>query len=301
MESKGRESKGRPETDLRALTWNVFHGRDHPPGRELYTWRARFLKRTERSTSHAQVNRRLLDEFAQVIAGAAWSVCLLQEVPPAWTGPLARRCGAEAHAVLTSRNQLAPLRRLLADWNPDLMQSWEGGSNLTLVRPPWRIAARDALLLNPFLRRGLRERRRLALSTLASGDAELCVGNLHATAGDEAQAEQDVRRAAQNAIAFARDRPLILGGDFNLRPRASTIFDELDRRFGLAGPTAVDAIDHLLARGLRIVEVPHRWPAERREVLTAERGSSPLRLRLSDHSPVEAAYASEIDGAVQLP
>ena len=55
--------KERPRTDIRALTWNLFHGRDHPPGAELYTWRARFLRRTERNAIHAQVNRRLLDEF----------------------------------------------------------------------------------------------------------------------------------------------------------------------------------------------------------------------------------------------
>jgi len=282
--------KERPRTDIRALTWNLFHGRDHPPGPELYTWRARFLRRTERNAIHAQVNRRLLDEFAELLAAAGWSVCFLQEVPPAWAGPLARRCGAEAHSVLTSRNQLAPLRRALADWNPDLMQSWEGGSDLTLVRPPWRIAARDSFLLNPFPRRGLRERRRLALTALASGDAELCVGNLHATAGDQAQAEADVRRGAEHSVAFARGRPLVLGGDFNLRPRASAIFGELEREFALAAPAADDAIDHLLARGLGIVERPHRWPAERREVPLAEPGSPPVRLRLSDHSPVEAAF-----------
>src|SRR5690349_14621452 len=165
MKPKGRKPKGRtpkgrdpeegPGTDIRALAWNIFHGRDHPPGPELYTRRARFLKQTERNATHAQVNRGLLDEFAEVLAGASWSVCLLQEAPPPWATPLGERCGAEPHAVLTSRNQLAPLRRALADWNPDLVQSWEGGSNLTLVRPPWRIAARDAFLLNPFPRRGL--------------------------------------------------------------------------------------------------------------------------------------------------
>src|SRR5256885_14056433 len=108
--------------DVRALTWNIFHGRDHPPGRELYTWRSRLLKTTEQNATHAQVNRRLLDEYAEVLAGAAWSVCLLQEVPPPWARPRPQRCGADAHAVLTSRNQLARIRRALADWNADLMQ-----------------------------------------------------------------------------------------------------------------------------------------------------------------------------------
>jgi endonuclease/exonuclease/phosphatase family metal-dependent hydrolase len=280
--------------EVRALTWNVFHGRDHPPGGELFTWRSRLLKVTERNATHVQVNRPLLDEFAAVLGAAAWSVCLLQEVPRPWAGPLAERCGAEAHAVRTSRNQLAGLRRRLAVWNPDLMQSWEGGSNLTLVRPPWRIAQRDAVLLNPLPRRGLRERRRMVITTITRDDAELCVGNLHATAGNRAQAEADVRHAAERALGFAASRPLILGGDFNLRPRETQVFEELERRFGLAGPTAGDAIDHLLARGLEVAEPPHRWPAERRELESREPASGSLRLRLSDHAPVEAAFCSSM-------
>ena len=173
------------------LTWNLFHGRDHPPDSALFTWRSRLLRVTERNQTHAQVNRPLVREFAEVIAGAGWSVCFLQETPPSWAGTLAERCGAEAHAVLTSRNQLAGFRRRLARWNPDLIASGEGGSNVILVRPPWRIAERHSVLLNPFPRRRFRERRRMALAMLVSEEdgVELCVANLHATAGDRDQAE----------------------------------------------------------------------------------------------------------------
>src|SRR2546421_75688 len=62
------DPKEPPIADVRALTWNIFHGRDHPPGSELYTLRSRFLKATERDATHAQVNRGLLAEFAQVLA-----------------------------------------------------------------------------------------------------------------------------------------------------------------------------------------------------------------------------------------
>ena len=86
------------------------------------------------TTTHAQVNRGLLDEFAAVLAEADWDVALLQECPPRWSEPLARATGAEAHRELTSRNSLAALRSLAADLNPDLIGSNEGGSNLTLVR-----------------------------------------------------------------------------------------------------------------------------------------------------------------------
>jgi endonuclease/exonuclease/phosphatase family metal-dependent hydrolase len=280
-------------SDLRVLSWNLFHGRDHPPDPALFTWRSRLLKATERNATHAQVNRSLLDEFASLVAGAEWSVGLLQESPPAWAPALERRAGAEGHLVLTSRNQLGWLRRCLARWNPDLLGSWEGGSNLVLVRPPWRIAEREAALLNPIPRRGLRERRRMGLVTLTSEGAELCVANLHASAGNRFQAEEDVFRGAQLAVAFARDRPLLFGGDLNVRPRSSTILGELEVRYGLSAPTAPDSIDHILARGLRIVEPPRPWPPERREVPFREPGRTPLRLRLSDHAPVEANFSTK--------
>ena len=277
--------------ELRVLSWNVFHGRDHPPDPTLYTWRSRLFGTRERGAVYAQVNRSLLDEFASTIAGAEWSVCLLQEMPPAWAPAIAKRAESEAHLVLTSRNQLGRLRRRLARCNPDLLGSWEGGSNLVLVRSPWGIASRGAALLNSLPRRGLRERRRIALVTLRTQSAEVCVANLHASAGNRFQAEQDVRRGALIALEFAHDRPLVFGGDLNLRPRSSPVFDELERRFGLAAPTAPGAIDHILARGLRVLERPHPWPSERRELPFVEPGRVPLRLRLSDHDPVEAAYS----------
>src|SRR5215216_6535461 len=45
--------------------------------------------------------------------------------------------------------------------------------------------------------------------------------------------------------------------------------------------TGPHAIDHLLARGLDIVEPPTAWPEEAREVPAGERA-----IRLSDHAPV---------------
>jgi endonuclease/exonuclease/phosphatase family metal-dependent hydrolase len=285
-------------SELNVITWNLFHGRDRPPDRALFTWRSRLFRVTERNATHVQVNRSLLEQFATVLARQPWSVCLLQEVPPRWAEPLAKRCGAQAHRVLTSRNQFAPFTRSLGRWNPDLIASWEGGSNLTLARPPWRIAERAAVLLNPFPRRGLRERRRMALTALASTDAEVCIGNLHASAGDPARAELDVPFAAERALGFARGRPVVLGGDFNLRPRDSQIFGELERRFGFSAPTADDTIDHLLARGLGVEEAPHRLPAEARELQAGEHPWGPERLRLSDHAPMQAKFRLPESAAV---
>ncbi|HEU4907053.1 MAG TPA: endonuclease/exonuclease/phosphatase family protein [Solirubrobacterales bacterium] len=290
--------------ELTALSWNLFHGRDFPPGRELFTWRSRLLRRTERNATHVQVNRELLDEFARLLAGAEWDVALLQECPPRWWQPLAAACEAEPHGALTARNSLGALRARAARLNPDLIASNEGGSNLTLVRKSFRcafqthevrkahrneqaIAERRELEIH----RGRPERRAMALTRIGGDDGDvagLCIANLHASAHDPTLAAADVRRAAVAASAWAGEAPLIFGGDLNLRPRQSpTVFDELRERFGLAAPTAPGAIDHLLARGLDTVEPPRQWLPERRE-LDEDR----LALRLSDHAPVEARFAT---------
>src|SRR4051812_3681205 len=96
---------------MRVLTWNLFHGRSVP------------------ESKHS-----LLDEFTDKISGWDWDVALLQEVPPWWPPHLARATGADQRTVLTSRNALLPLRRLLAERRPDLIKSNGGGSNAILVR-----------------------------------------------------------------------------------------------------------------------------------------------------------------------
>src|SRR5262249_58507409 len=106
--------------------------------------RSRLLRLDERNETHIQVNRDLTAEFATLLAASAWDVALLQECPPRFAEPLAAACGAEWQRALTSRNELGPLRGLLARQNPDLMASGEGGSNLTLVRVPGKLAGAAA-------------------------------------------------------------------------------------------------------------------------------------------------------------
>jgi endonuclease/exonuclease/phosphatase family metal-dependent hydrolase len=266
-----------------AISWNLFHGRDFPPDPELLTWRSRLLRISERNATHVQVNRDLFSEFAELLAGTEWEVALLQECPPRFAEPLARACGAAAHRALTSRNGLGALRALAARVNPDLIASGEGGSNLTLVRAGalGGIAERRELAIHT----GPLERRAMAFTRTASG---LCVANLHASAHRRELAVADVLRAAAAADEWSGGVPLLFGGDFNLQPGESpAVFAALRERFGLAPPTAPNAIDHLLARDLEIVERPRRWAAERREVRCGG-----LALRLSDHAPVEATFAT---------
>ena len=77
---------------LTVLTWNLFHGRDHPP---------------EGSAEHVAVNRVLRDEFASVLAREPWDIAFLQEAPPHWLRTL-RDGGGRLGLV---RPHVAQLRR----------------------------------------------------------------------------------------------------------------------------------------------------------------------------------------------
>jgi endonuclease/exonuclease/phosphatase family metal-dependent hydrolase len=266
--------------EFTAIAWNLYHGRDFPPDPALRSWRSRLLRIDEGNATHVQVNRDLTAEFATVLASAAWDVALLQESPPRFAVPLARACTAEWHRALTSRNSLGPLRALLARQNPDLMASGEGGSNLTLVRVPGRLGG-IAERREATIHEGAPERRTLALTRTASG---VCIANLHATNDRPDLAGEDVLRAARAASEFAGEAPLLFGGDLNLRPaNTPAVFERLRDDFGLAGPTAPDAIDHLLVRGLGVIDPAAAWPTEQRELPLDGRA-----LRLSDHAPIEA-------------
>jgi endonuclease/exonuclease/phosphatase family metal-dependent hydrolase len=269
--------------EFTALSWNLFHGRDYPPDPALRTWRSRLLRFDERNATHVQVNRDLTAEFATLLSGAEWDVALLQECPPRFAEPLAEACGAEWQRALTSRNSLGPLRGLLARQNPDLIASGEGGSNLVLVRVPGKlggIAERREIAIHE----GEPERRAMGFVRTASG---VCLANLHATNDWPKLAEEDVLRAARAACEWAGGRPLVFGGDLNLRPgKQPRVFERLREEFGFESPaTAPHAIDHVLCRGLEVLDPPTKWPPEKRELPLEGKA-----LRLSDHAPVQARF-----------
>jgi len=270
-----------PSPLLRALSWNLFHGRDHPPDPRLLTTRSRLLRVTERNETQAQVNRSLFEEFAGLLGGWEWQVALLQEAPPRWLSALGERCGAHGALALTSRNSLPALRACAAERNPDLIASNEGGSNQVLVRPPWRVAevAREVVVRRP-------ERRVLLLTRLAGpGDATLCVGCLHASRGPHAAA-RDVARAADLAAVWGKGEPLLFGGDLNVRPHeAPGLYDRLAERHGFTAPLD-GSIDQLLARDLEPGQRPRALEPSARELACADG----RRLRLSDHDVVVASF-----------
>lgn len=265
------------------MTWNLFHGRDWPPEPELQVrgHKGNLRRGPRPGAEYEQVNWDLFGEFAALIAGARWDVALFQECPPSWKRRLAAACDAEAHRVLSARNWLQPLTSLLGRWRPDLLGAWEGGSNLTLVRGAGgAIAERKRVTLTR-----LPELRIMALTRLESG---LCIANMHVST-TPSSAEDELIAAAERASDFAGTAPLVFGGDFNVRPKASKVFDELAGRFALAPPTAPDRLSHLLVRGLAVAEHPAAWPPEARDIADPDTG---LKIRLSDHNPVTARFSS---------
>jgi endonuclease/exonuclease/phosphatase family metal-dependent hydrolase len=268
---------------MRVLSWNLYHGRDFPPDHALFTWRSRLLRITERNETHVQVNRLLRDEFTGWIADHEWEVAMLQEVPPLWFRAIGRRARSSGVRVLTSRNVLPPLQRLAANLNPDLIASWEGGSNQLFVRSSGRILEHRKMTLT----RRPEQRRMVWARIRLPGGETACVANLHASAGLPEKATGEVIAAAANAVEWSAGDPLVFGGDLNLRPGHDPLaFAELRERYGLGEPTGPNLIDHILARDLEIVERPRRLPGEQREL----RGPGGLRLRLSDHAPVTASF-----------
>jgi endonuclease/exonuclease/phosphatase family metal-dependent hydrolase len=248
--------------------------------------RSRLRRVTERGGGYAQVNRPLFDEFATVLGRIEWDFALLQEAPPRWFDRLCAATGSSGAIALTSRNFGRAVRAALANWNPDLIASNEGGSNQLLVREPWTVASarRHTVARVP-------ERRRVLLARVeaAGGDPDggaLAVANLHGSVGSVRGAPDQVIEAASAAVEFAGDLPLVFAGDLNLRPATHPeVFETLEKRFGLAPPTDPDAIDHILARGLQVVEPPHPLQASVREVTDVD-GSL---IRLSDHACVVVA------------
>ncbi len=209
------------------LTWNLFHGRAVP------------------GAGHD-----LLARFESALAGWAWDVALLQEVPPWWPPALARACDARASTALTSRNFALPARRAIARRWPDVIKSNGGGANAILVRGA--IAAEWRVLLRRWPERRVCQAVRLA-------DGTWCA-NLHAQVHSPARAQADIERAAKATLARAGDAPALLGGDLNVRAPQGAGFEALGG----------DGVDYILGRGL----------------MAAGPVTIPDRGRLSDHAPV---------------
>jgi endonuclease/exonuclease/phosphatase family metal-dependent hydrolase len=227
---------------MRVLTWNLYHGRAVPPA------------------SHE-----LQADFAVALAGWAWDVALLQEVPPWWAPALADACDADARTALTSRNELPWLRRALADRWPDLVKSGGGGANAILVR-------RASAQITEHRRMRLRRWPERRVCHAVALDSGLWCANLHAQVHSAARARADIARAAAATLAWARGRPALLGGDFNVPNPAAPGFEHLGGH----------GVDHVLGH-----RVAADGPAQ-----VLDHG------RLSDHAPIIVrVLALDVGGA----
>jgi endonuclease/exonuclease/phosphatase family metal-dependent hydrolase len=216
------------------LSWNLFHGRAAPAA-----------------------GRPLAVEFSRALAGWAWDVALLQEVPPWWPAPLGAACGASVRMALTSRNAGLPVRRALAARNPDLLAAAGGGCNAVLVRGSTVTEHREHELTR-------KPERRVMHGVRLDGFG--WVVNLHASTHPPEQRRADLLGGAEIALEWAADAPLVFGGDLNSTQPA------------MPGLTHVGGahVDHFfVAGGLRGAAF---------EVLDA----APL----SDHAPIRAEIVS---------
>jgi endonuclease/exonuclease/phosphatase family metal-dependent hydrolase len=218
---------------VRVLTWNLYHGRSVPPS-----------------------GRSLEREFAAALAGWAWDVALLQEVPPWFPPGLAATAQAEYRLQLTSRNWLLPLREAISKRNPDILKSNGGGCDAILVR--------GAPILE---HRALRLRRRPEGRWVHGVRLEGCwVVNVHSHNHPEALALADTRRAIAAALEWSAGAPLIFGGDINLKH-----------------PPAFPGLVHLAGNHVDHIFSDGRPAAGKGQVI--DRGA------LSDHPPVAVTLA----------
>ena len=260
-------------------TWNVFHGRSHPPGRTFF-----------------------LERMIELVTADRPDVLCLQEVPPWAFERLGEWSGMNVFSEVGARPSIGPLpstagvgRRLTALDPVRFRGAFAGQGNAILVARGFRVLDRDAIVLNTrrFRRAQARwvglplvdelywakERRVCQAVRLALPDGRVAVvSNFHATGSkDKRIPDAEVMRAAAFADALAApDEVCVLAGDFNITVERSLTLGELGQaEWGFSRPG--EGIDHVLVRGAAASK-PERWPIARRRI---------DGLVVSDHSPVD--------------
>lgn len=262
-------------------SWNVFHGRSHPPGRELFLERMLALAVRDRP-----------------------DVLCLQEVPPWALSRLAEWSGMTVFGAVAARPSVGPFPstaalggRLTALDPARFRGAFAGQANAILLDPKLVALDEHSIVLNA--RRFRRAQgRRLALPLVDelywAKERRVChalrvrfvdgrvatVANFHATGSkDKRIPDAEVLRAATFADALAGPGEIcVLAGDFNVTPERSFTLVELTKpEWGFSGPG--NGIDHVLVRGAAASD-PVRWPIARRRV---------DGVVVSDHAPVEVS------------
>ena len=264
-------------------TWNVFHGRSHPPGRTLF-----------------------LERMIRLVTADRPDVLCLQEVPPWALERLRDWSGMNVFGEVAARPSVGPLpstaelgRRLTALDPARFRGAFAGQANAILVAPGLRVLDRDSIVLNVrrFRRAQARwvglplvdelywakERRVCHAVRLALPDGRAAVvTNFHATGSkDKRIPDAEVMRATTFADALAApDEVCVLAGDFNITAERSLTLAELTRpEWGFSRPA--EGINQVLVRGAEVGD-PERWPIARRRL---------DGVVVSDHSPLDVTIA----------
>jgi endonuclease/exonuclease/phosphatase family metal-dependent hydrolase len=237
---------------LLVRSWNVYHGRTHPPTSKLY-----------------------LEQMVRLVTGDAPDIVALQEVPLWAVRRLEHWSGMRASWAMTMPAVLGPLARHVTDADPERFRSsLTGQANALLVNPHFETGRHRRIVLNPELSRRdrvLGAHTRVCHSLeLENGRERVLAANLHASNDPDPLL---VGVEIDRAVSFlAGTEPCVLCGDFNVRRHAVPGFSE-----------PIDAVDQVLVRGFGFERGPEPWPEDRRRS---------KELVLSDHAPVEAVIAS---------
>ncbi len=238
---------------LLVRTWNLYHGRTHPPSSTLQ-----------------------LERMVRLVTADAPDVVALQEAPLWAVDDLEDWSGMSASWAMTMPALLGPFARRVTDTDPvRFRSSLTGQANALLVNPHFEVGRHRRIVLNPglsrkdWLLRGGQRRVCQALEVDARGE-RIVLANLHASKHpDHRLVAEEIGRA--EAFVASADRCLLFG-DFNVD------------RYPVRGFTEpIDGIDQILVRGFSLERGPEPWAEERRRVDGAV---------LSDHAPVEAVIAS---------
>ncbi len=294
---------------IRVLTWNLFHGQD---GAGLGpTWASTLLKQPIDDGHRIHLNRKWIDEMADVIASRKPTIAALQEVPPLAVPRLAAATGmAAVHSLMPPLIGSTRLRGRLAARNPDLWRTHEGTANVLLVASPWQLVSggkwtvrhnppgfvvRNARRLGLGRRDALHwflEPRRLVAARIRAADGRvLTAASLHChNASDPEAIAQEVRRALPRVIKrIDPGEPLLVAGDLNAHGRSHPAIAEL-HRLGLEEDSLDErGIDHIFHRNLEVIDPPETTDPHVREHSVAG-PNGPRIVVLSDHDLVEGSY-----------
>ena len=172
---------------LLVRSWNLYHGRTHPPSADLH-----------------------LEQMLRVVTADAPDAVALQEVPLWAVRRLEAWSGMSASWAMTMPALLGPLARRVTDKDPRRFRSsFTGQANALLVNPHLEAGRHRRVVLNPGLSRSdwlLRggQRRVCHALELETPDGRLVVANLHASNSPDRRLVGGIDQVLVRGLTLAR-------------------------------------------------------------------------------------------------